>query len=286
MSKPPTRLYEFGPFQLDPAERLLLRENQPVPLTPKAFDTLVALVERSGRLVEKDELMRRVWEGSFVEENNLDKSISALRKALGGEGAKYIATVRGRGYRFACEVREISDGDEVLILAEQTRTHIVIEETGEDETVARERADRPARTATAATIAAPPRVESRARLGVVLKVALLIAALSLLCGGAYWYRQRLAATLPPMKVLPLTSFPETEYDSSLSPDGKLVAFTWVGPHDNGARNVYVKQVDAGDPVRVSQHPARVPDPVGNASPTWSPDGRYVAFLSGSLFESD
>jgi DNA-binding winged helix-turn-helix (wHTH) protein len=80
MSKSPTHFYEFGPFHLDPAERLLLRGEQPVQLTPKAFDTLVALVERSGHLVEKEELMGRVWEGSYVEENNLDKSISALRK--------------------------------------------------------------------------------------------------------------------------------------------------------------------------------------------------------------
>ena len=131
MSKPEKHFYDFGPFRLDPAERLLLRENLPVPLTPKAFDTLVVLVEKSGRLVEKEELMERVWAGQIVEENNLDKSISALRKALGEDSAKYIATVRGSGYRFMGEVRE-STAAESVVLHESTRTRILIEDDEDD----------------------------------------------------------------------------------------------------------------------------------------------------------
>ena len=71
MTTPVKHSYEFGPFQLDPSERLLLCEGQPVPMTPKAFDLLVFLVERYGHLVEKDELLKAVWHGSFVEEGNL-----------------------------------------------------------------------------------------------------------------------------------------------------------------------------------------------------------------------
>lgn len=83
MSTHPQHLYEFGPFRLDTAEKLLLRDGEPVPLTPKAFETLLALVERSGHLVKKDELMKVVWADAFVEESNLTNNVYALRKMLG-----------------------------------------------------------------------------------------------------------------------------------------------------------------------------------------------------------
>src|SRR5262249_4331295 len=103
------RLYEFEGFRLNPAERLLTHHGAPVPLAPKAFEMLVVLVSNSGRLLTKDELMRAVWADAVVEENNLDKTISALRKALGENGAerKLIETVRGHGYRFNAAVTEI-----------------------------------------------------------------------------------------------------------------------------------------------------------------------------------
>lgn len=102
--------YEFGPFRLDPAERLLMREGHPVPLTPKAFDLLVYLVERAGRLVEKQALMAALWPDAVVEEANLAYNVSAVRKALGDgqEGEQFIQTVPTRGYRFVAPVREVS----------------------------------------------------------------------------------------------------------------------------------------------------------------------------------
>jgi len=101
------RLYEFGPFRLDAEERLLLRDGEFVPLTPKAFNLLLTLLEQPGHLIEKEALMQAVWPDSFVEENNLADNISRLRKALGeGEnGQKFIETVPKRGYRFSAEVR-------------------------------------------------------------------------------------------------------------------------------------------------------------------------------------
>src|SRR5918911_3350318 len=94
------RVYAFGPFVLDTREGALLREGRAVQLTPKAFETLVALVERGGHCLGKDELMRRVWPDSFVEENNLSQNISQLRRALqtgGDDAAAYIETVPRRG---------------------------------------------------------------------------------------------------------------------------------------------------------------------------------------------
>src|SRR6516165_10143397 len=101
-------LYEFGPFCLEPVEHLLLKADRPVPLTPKAFELLVFLVQNSGRLVTKDQIMRAVWPDSFVEEANLTVWISVLRRALGDRegGSHYIETVPKKGYRFAAEVRE------------------------------------------------------------------------------------------------------------------------------------------------------------------------------------
>jgi DNA-binding winged helix-turn-helix (wHTH) protein/TolB-like protein/Tfp pilus assembly protein PilF len=102
-------LYQFGSFRLDPAERLLFCDKQVVPLTPKAFDMLVFLVERSGHLLEKGELMRALWPGSFVEEGNLCVTVSLLRKVLGDDRGhqKYIETVSKRGYRFVANVNQI-----------------------------------------------------------------------------------------------------------------------------------------------------------------------------------
>ena len=101
-------IYEFGPFRLIPEERQLLRDNQPVPLTPKCFDLLVVLVENTGHLIEKDQLLKRIWPDSFVEEANLSVNMSALRRAL-GEGPneyQYVETVPRRGYRFVAGVTE------------------------------------------------------------------------------------------------------------------------------------------------------------------------------------
>ena len=106
MSAAPS-VHEFGRFRLDAAERLLVRSGQPVSLTPKAFDLLVYLVERHGRLVTKQELMRALWPETFVEEANLTYTVSALRKALGereGQDEQLIQTVPTRGYRFIAPV--------------------------------------------------------------------------------------------------------------------------------------------------------------------------------------
>ena len=99
------RLYEFGPFRLDPAERKLLRDNEIIVLTPKAFDTLHLLVRNSGRVLEKDELIGMLWPDTFVEEGSLSNHIFLLRKAL-GEDPGFIETVPRRGYRFVGAVRQ------------------------------------------------------------------------------------------------------------------------------------------------------------------------------------
>jgi predicted ATPase len=104
-----TRIYEFGSFRLDAGERRLLRDARPIPLRAKVLDTLCALVQAHGRLIDKEELIKRVWPDAIVEEGNLAHNISVLRKSLGEPitGQKYIETVPGRGYRFVAEVNEV-----------------------------------------------------------------------------------------------------------------------------------------------------------------------------------
>jgi DNA-binding winged helix-turn-helix (wHTH) protein len=96
-------LYRFDGFELDPRRRILSRDDDPISLTPKAFDVLSYLVLNPGRVVTKDELLKAVWPDSFVEEGNLAQYISALRRALGNKSS-LIVTVPGHGYQFAAQV--------------------------------------------------------------------------------------------------------------------------------------------------------------------------------------
>ena len=131
MSNVNRELYEFGTFRLDVAERLLSRDGERVPLSEKAFDTLCVLVRRGNHLVRKDELLNEVWPDAIVEENNLDKNISLLRQVLGertGEG-KFIETVRGHGFRFVPEVRQIGVDEEGITVEGSHSSNLTVIET-------------------------------------------------------------------------------------------------------------------------------------------------------------
>src|SRR5215203_1692367 len=110
MSLPFKQLYEFGEFCLDAREKILTRSGEPVEITPKGFELLSLFVENPGRLLNKDELMDKIWTDSFVEESNLTFNIRQLRVTLGDDAhdPKYIKTVRRHGYRFIAAVRQIS----------------------------------------------------------------------------------------------------------------------------------------------------------------------------------
>jgi serine/threonine protein kinase/DNA-binding winged helix-turn-helix (wHTH) protein/alpha-beta hydrolase superfamily lysophospholipase len=151
MSQQTRQLYEFGPFHLDPVEQQLLRQGTAVSLTPKAFETLLALVERSRHIVSKDDLMTRVWPDTYVEETNLAQNISTIRRVLGErpDGGQYIETVPKRGYRFVVHVTEVhvemtgplkisspNDGDEIQSAKKQKKT---AEEAGRKTGADRER---------------------------------------------------------------------------------------------------------------------------------------------------
>src|SRR5260370_399364 len=111
--------YEFGPFGIDVSKRSLFRCEEFVPLTPKVFDTLLVLVEESGRVVTKAELLDRVWPNAFVEEGSITQNISVLRKLLDPHfaGQTPITTIPRRGYRFTASVR-LRNREAEVILAE------------------------------------------------------------------------------------------------------------------------------------------------------------------------
>ncbi len=159
-------LYEFGAFRLDPTERVLARNGERISLAPKAFDTLLILVQHSGHVLTKDELIKTLWPDSFVEENNLTQQISQLRRALGEgvDGQNFIETLPKLGYRFLPEVREILDGEGELVVSKSTRTHIVLRQEEEEEN------DESA-TATAWTAAKLSRTWKRILASVALGVA-------------------------------------------------------------------------------------------------------------------
>ncbi len=111
------RIYHFGPYRLDAAERTLTRRGEPVPLTLKAFDTLLLLVERHGHTVRKEEILARVWPDSFVEEGVISVNIFTLRKCLAEDGTGFIQTVPKQGYRFVAP----ADEDDAVSLLRQQR---------------------------------------------------------------------------------------------------------------------------------------------------------------------
>lgn len=110
LPKAERRLYEFDEFRVDPVRRRLTRGGELVPLTPKAFSILLVLLERRGEVVEKEELIQKVWPDTFVTEANLTQNVSSLRKALGERASesRYVVTVPGRGYSFVGDVLEVS----------------------------------------------------------------------------------------------------------------------------------------------------------------------------------
>lgn len=145
MSNKINRLYEFGEFTINVSQRQLERQGKEIPLQPKVFDLLLALVERHGQVVSKDLLMAEIWPDTFVEETNLKVNISTLRKVLGAEGeeGKFIETLHKRGYRFTAKVTEIQaanslpvtaepEAEAELIIEKRSISQIVIEETEQE----------------------------------------------------------------------------------------------------------------------------------------------------------
>jgi len=256
--------YEFGPFRIDLTERVLLRNGQPVQLTPKAFETLLVLVQHCGHVVGKDELMNRIWPDTFVEEVGLARNISALRKVLEDETDQhqYIDSVPKRGYRFKAEVREWEEG--ALGLAEQRK-----------QPPASAVLSAPGTQTQNSSLKEASAIKSETTLGTRFPRWIWVMALlaSLSAVGLGWWLARTGtrtAEVAPV-VVPLTRYPGVEAHPSFSPDGNQVVFSWNGEKQDNF-DIYVKLIGSGSQLRLTQAPE------ADSNPAWSPDGRSIAFL--------
>jgi len=255
---PSARCYSFGPFSLEPAERRLTKQGTPIPLTPKAFDLLVILVENAGRLMEKDILMKCVWQDAFVEEANLANNISALRKALGATitGTEYIETVPRRGYRFAARLEVLSEGN---VEERSTSSYASCDSRESD-----------------FAVAAPPAGRYRVSIqGWLFAMTITILAVGVVVAITRRQAERVQAAshlirftvaLPPGTQLPPNGEPIAP---ALSPDGTRLAFRVLR---RGEPVLAVRGIDTLE--------TRILDGTEGARFSfWSPDNRVIAFFA-------
>src|ERR1700683_2753227 len=235
-------LYEFGPFRVDPQKRLLLQDGQPVPLPGKAFDILIALLECHGEVLTKDELIGRVWPDTVVEEGNLGRNISSLRKALdeSPDEHRYIVTLARRGYRFVADVRERWEENGIVDGPAEVKPF-------------------PAPGAGALPSAGtPPRRWLHWR-GMAC-VALLVMLGAVI--AAYRWTSGRTRTVPEPVIRQLTANPTEDWvmGAATSPAGKNLAFL-------DRTGLYVRSIDSGE-----VHPVAMPREWNVTGLRWFPDG--------------
>jgi eukaryotic-like serine/threonine-protein kinase len=272
------RFYDFGPYRVDAGERVLLREGKPVMLTPKLFDTLLALVERSGHIVEKSELMEMVWPGTFVEESNLSSSVSLLRKTLGSaaDGSSYIETVPRRGYRFASAV-ELTDESMGVLVGRRTRVHVVTRE--EEETADKEEISEIKTLPATMGIETVPSSQARLaankpdrRLIVFGILAILAVIASVLVMIRFLGSQNPASKTAAFARIKLTRLTTTGrvHDAAISPDAKFLAHV---VETSGQHGLWLRNIATGSNQEI------VPASPGKLSGlTFSPDGNHIYFI--------
>ncbi|MGC2236593.1 MAG: winged helix-turn-helix domain-containing protein [Pyrinomonadaceae bacterium] len=295
-------IYEFENFRLD-AENLMLYQNeQEISLAPKVIETLLALVERRGEILGKDELMETVWADSIVEESNLSQNLYLLRKTLGEgkNGKPLIETFRRRGYRFNGEVKiaeKTSSAQNTSKNTENVLAFAPLAAVGGGKTVAETRhgqvvalaewhshandADAPSSETMPAPDAVPV-ITAYSRLSnrkLIAACAILAALLSVVAIWKFANQNRFQASpniLASMRMKSLISWDveagEGNTGARFSPNGTMIAYSLT---KNGQRNIWTKQVSAGKANPITG----IDGKWSYFNPIWSPDGQRIAFVS-------
>lgn len=249
-------IYEFGSFRLDAAEYVLLRNGQIIPLTPKVFETLLVLVENSGHVVNKNELYKQVWHDAFVEETNLTKNISILRKILGNGDAEtsFIETVPKRGYRFVAPVRrsgsEHTEHGSKSVASETTQVDV-------------------ARPTSSAEYIFSQIKNHRYVLASVLGIAAVVIAGIGFGLYKFAFQKKTSISLASTQITRLTSSGNV-IKAAISADGKWLVYV---ESDGDRQSLWLKQVA----VPGSNTQIMAPANVGYPGVAISPDGNYVYY---------
>jgi DNA-binding winged helix-turn-helix (wHTH) protein len=257
-------LYVFGLFVADPVRRLLRRQGEIVALTPKAFEVLIALIERRGEIVEKDELLTLVWPNTIVEENNLARHVSTLRRVFHESVSEheYIVTIPGRGYRFVATVQELTRAEEPLYaspLIARTEDARVTEHPVETGSLEAGASVNPAVTTA--------RQPQRTWIGLLAALALMV---SFTGTEVLLSRSGERAGIPHRKLWQLTFSPGVQSEPTWSPDGRWIAYS---SDRDGNSDIWVQPIGQENPVRLTSSPEN------DWQPAWSPDGNHIAFRS-------
>jgi Tol biopolymer transport system component/DNA-binding winged helix-turn-helix (wHTH) protein len=259
----PRRLYEFGPFLLDAVERRLLQDGREVALAPKVFETLLVLVENSGCILEKDELMKLLWPDSFVEEGNLAQNIFVLRRTLGAN--HYIETIPRRGYRFNADVREINQPAINVLNGVINGGPPAVEGALPDAAVQPQSVQE---SGVSRSTFFPNRPQWRRN--AVIAVAVLLATLGII-GASRLNSRKQAAGKKEMSLAKFTSAGKSMMPA-LSPDGRYVAYI---SDDLVGQSIWMRQMATTSAVQVV-----APAEVSYLGLTFTPDGNFLVY---SLF---
>ena len=255
----PGQIFAFGRFQLDAGSRRLCRDGKAVAVTVKAFDILAALVEDAGRVVDKDELMRRVWPDAIVEEANLSQQIFLLRKALGEDPKdhRFIATVPRRGYRFIAGVTQVRVPEVAQPGATDGRGHPSVGIAG------------PPLRLSLPLSPGPPLALGPSRPFALSPDGeqLLFTEYNPNSGAGVWVCSPSSGTAP----RPLIRSRGNAFAPACSPDGRWFAYA---SDESGQLEVYVAAfAEAAGRVQISVD--------GGSEPVWSRDGRRLYFRNQS-----